>query len=452
MLRHQRRDHHRVDVGFLEIDQCARPVEDAARRNYQRAGESEIAQRFRSLLVDVQVISGASFRCYPWIPGTCAFCAFLCHFLRLRARIVRVGIAPYRFRFQCVRQIQPAIGIDKSRINSFAGEIPDPRFRRDLHIGSHVYDQSVANENRAFLDRFAGRRDDAGVREGMNPWIVFPDALLRNGRDLGGTGNRETQRGCKPQTSRELHARNCRLAGRARETSSRFHEIPRILDRKSALVRIIYLFLMPTLMSSTMNPKMMFIALEGCVGAGKSTVATGLAAHRDSTLLLEQFEQNPFLSAFYEDPVKYATETEFMFLLLHYHQLKQIGKDGREVISDFHLGKDLLYARLNFEDPKTLYHFEGLFEFLNTPLPEPSLLIGLSAPTELIIDRIRKRDRRFELKVDGSYYGRINSLYEDFFDSYSGRKLIVPIADWDFVGNPDLYDDLSRMIDAELQS
>jgi deoxyguanosine kinase len=197
----------------------------------------------------------------------------------------------------------------------------------------------------------------------------------------------------------------------------------------------------------------MFIALEGCVGAGKSTVATGLAAHRDSTLLLEQFEQNPFLSAFYEDPVKYATETEFMFLLLHYHQLKRQIPDqnGRELISDFHLGKDILYAKLNFENSATISQFEKLFDLLNEQVPQPDLLIGLSAPTELIIDRIRQRDRRFELKVEPSYYDRINSVYRGFFDSFSGRKLILSMTEWDFVENPDLYDDLSGMIDAELQ-
>jgi deoxyguanosine kinase len=197
----------------------------------------------------------------------------------------------------------------------------------------------------------------------------------------------------------------------------------------------------------------MFIALEGCVGAGKSTVATGLAAHRDSRLLLEQFEQNPFLSAFYEDPKKYATETEFMFLLLHYHQLKrQISDpDERDLISDFHLGKDLLYARLNFESPAIIGQFEKLFDLLNDQVPKPDLLIGLSAPTDLIIDRIRKRDRRFELKVEPSYYDRINSLYQNFFDSYPGQKLILSMVEWDFVENPDLYDDLSTMVDAELQ-
>ena len=96
----------------------------------------------------------------------------------------------------------------------------------------------------------------------------------------------------------------------------------------------------------------MLIVIEGCVGAGKSTVAQGLAACRTSKLLLEDFERNPFLRAFYENPVENATETEFAFLLLHFHQLKNQAEaaSGSEVVTDFHLGKDLLYADLNLKD------------------------------------------------------------------------------------------------------
>src|SRR5688500_82930 len=98
----------------------------------------------------------------------------------------------------------------------------------------------------------------------------------------------------------------------------------------------------------------MLIALEGCVGSGKTTVATGLAHRRGSELLLEDYEAHPFLRAFYADPVGAAIETEFTFLLLHYHQLRtrtQTVKE-HEVVSDFHLGKDVLYADLNIDDPQ----------------------------------------------------------------------------------------------------
>jgi deoxyguanosine kinase len=198
----------------------------------------------------------------------------------------------------------------------------------------------------------------------------------------------------------------------------------------------------------------MFIALEGCVGVGKSTVASGLALYRKGTLLLEQFEKNPFLPAFYEDPAAYATETEFMFLLLHFHQLKsQIHNvQKHELISDFHFGKDLLYAELNFDDVKTLRMFKNLYDFLNAKLPHPDLLVGLSATTDMIIERIKRRDRQIEVKIDPAYYARVNSIYQNFLESYPGRKLIIAMDEWDFVAKPALYAKLSAMIDAELRN
>ena len=197
----------------------------------------------------------------------------------------------------------------------------------------------------------------------------------------------------------------------------------------------------------------MFIAVEGCVGAGKSTIASGLAAYRKSKILLEKFEANPFLPAFYEDPATYTTETEFMFLLLHFHQLKRemTNISKHELISDFHFGKDLLYAELNFEDIRTLKIFKDLYDFLNDQLPTPNLLIGLSATTELLMERIRRRDRKIELQASSDYYARVNSIYQSFFESYSGRKLIISMNEWDFVAKPDLYLELSAMVDAELQ-
>src|SRR5437773_12087291 len=118
----------------------------------------------------------------------------------------------------------------------------------------------------------------------------------------------------------------------------------------------------------------MMIAVEGCVGAGKSTVAKSLAAHRGSKTLLEDFERNPFLAAFYEDPVGNATETEFAFLLLHFHQLKQHAAEiqKKEIISDFHLGKDLLYANSNLPNSKRLRIFRELHDDLAAQVAAPT--------------------------------------------------------------------------------
>ncbi len=196
----------------------------------------------------------------------------------------------------------------------------------------------------------------------------------------------------------------------------------------------------------------MLIAIEGCVGAGKSTVAKGLAAYRGSKLLLEDFEINPFLRAFYQDPVGNALETEFTFLLLHFHQLKSQAEAASisELIADFHLGKDLLYADLNLRNPSERRVFGELYELCLERIPRPELMIFLSATTDLLIDRIRERKRDFELAVDAAYYAAVNAAYEHIFSLYPGKKLRVPMNEWDFVKDPDLYKRLAALVDEEL--
>jgi deoxyguanosine kinase len=195
----------------------------------------------------------------------------------------------------------------------------------------------------------------------------------------------------------------------------------------------------------------MYIAIEGCLGVGKTTVAKGLAAIRKSELLLEKFEDNPFLREFYENPAENAVETEFAFLLLHFHQLKSFGNTASEseVISDFHLGKDLLYADLNLKERRARQLFGEVYEYFLQHTPSPALIVFLSAPTELLIQRIRTRKRDFELEIDLGYYAAINAAYEDFFERYSGKKLRVPMDRWDFVKSPALYKQLASLVDAE---
>lgn len=196
----------------------------------------------------------------------------------------------------------------------------------------------------------------------------------------------------------------------------------------------------------------MLIVVEGCVGAGKTTVAKGLAACRKSKLLLEDFESNPFLRAFYDDPILNATETEFAFLLLHFHQLKsQAGAaSGSEVVADFHLGKDLLYADLNLKDSRLNRLFTELYDVCLEKTPRPALMIFLSATTDLLVRRIQARKRDFELEIDPAYYGLVNAAYEEYFTRYPGRKLRIPRDDWNFVKDPQLYERLASLVDGEL--
>ncbi|HTC92497.1 MAG TPA: deoxynucleoside kinase [Terriglobales bacterium] len=198
----------------------------------------------------------------------------------------------------------------------------------------------------------------------------------------------------------------------------------------------------------------MLIVIEGCVGAGKSTIAKGLSDRRGSKLLLENFELNPFIRAFYRDPIQNATETEFGFLLVHFHQLKsQVDTASQsEVIADFHLGKDLIYADINLKNGRAKSLFKELYEVCLEGIPRPVLMIFLSATTNLLVERIWARRRDFELQVDPEYYAAVNAAYEKFFTEYSGQKLRVPMDEWDFIKEPALYERLASLIDEKLKT
>jgi len=197
----------------------------------------------------------------------------------------------------------------------------------------------------------------------------------------------------------------------------------------------------------------MYIAIEGCVGAGKSTVATGLAKYRGSRVLLENFEVNPFLRAFYENAAENTLETEFAFLLLHYHQLKleKAHASASELVTDFHLGKDMLYANLNLKETRALELFDGLYALCSEATPSPSLLVYLAASDELVVRRIAGRERHLEANVDSRYFAAVNEAYGQLFVEYSGPKLRISMDEWDFVKNESLYQKLSILVDRELK-
>jgi deoxyadenosine/deoxycytidine kinase len=198
----------------------------------------------------------------------------------------------------------------------------------------------------------------------------------------------------------------------------------------------------------------MLIVVEGCVGVGKSTVAKGLAAVRHSEAFLERFDENPFLNVFYQDPVENALETEFAFLLLHYHQLKALNhKSGAvESIADFCFDKDLLYAKLNLTDSEFVEMFRNLHGALAARIPEPDLMICLTATNDLVLSRIRTRNRPAEQQIDPSYYTRLNSAYSKFFSEYRRPKLFVNMNEVDFLKEPSSFRRLSDRIDLSFTS
>jgi len=162
----------------------------------------------------------------------------------------------------------------------------------------------------------------------------------------------------------------------------------------------------------------MYIAIEGVIGVGKTTLARMLQNTFDAEVLLEVFEENPFLSDFYSDRARYAFQTQIFFLLSRYHQqnnnVPKTLAEGKNLISDYTFAKDALFAGINLKgDELNMYH--RVHEALGEKIPKPDLLVYLQATTDTLMNRIAFRDRPYERQMERSYIDELNQAYDDFF-------------------------------------
>ena len=162
----------------------------------------------------------------------------------------------------------------------------------------------------------------------------------------------------------------------------------------------------------------MYVAIEGVIGVGKTTLARLLQSRFDADLLLEVFEENPFLSDFYSDRARYAFQTQIFFLLSRYRQqhntVPEILSHGKSLLADYTFAKDSLFAGINLEgDELEMYH--KVHEALGEKILKPDLLVYLQASTDVLMQRITFRDRSYERKMERSYIDELNRAYEDFF-------------------------------------
>jgi deoxyguanosine kinase len=162
----------------------------------------------------------------------------------------------------------------------------------------------------------------------------------------------------------------------------------------------------------------MYIAIEGVIGVGKTTLARLLQHAFDAEVLLEVFEENPFLSDFYADRARYAFQTQIFFLLSRYRQqnnnVPPILSQGRNLLADYTFAKDALFAGINLKgDELNMYH--KVHEALGEKIPKPDLLVYLQASTDTLMARIAMRDRPYERKMERDYIDELNHAYEDFF-------------------------------------
>jgi deoxyguanosine kinase len=185
----------------------------------------------------------------------------------------------------------------------------------------------------------------------------------------------------------------------------------------------------------------MYLAIEGAIGVGKTTLARLLQPLFQTEVLLEVFEENPFLSSFYADRERYAFQTQIFFLLSRYRQqvqaIPQILARGDSLITDYTFEKDALFARTNLKGDELEMYYR-VHEALSEKVPKPDLVVFLRADTEVLMRRIASRDRPYERKMDRDYIDLINRSYEQFFgDEHQGSEVLsIDTNDLDLVKRP----------------
>ena len=185
----------------------------------------------------------------------------------------------------------------------------------------------------------------------------------------------------------------------------------------------------------------MYFAIEGVIGVGKTTLARLLQSTFNADILLEVFEENPFLSNFYSDRDRYAFQTQIFFLMSRYHQQNKVVPSalatGKTVISDYTFDKDALFAGINITgDELEVYH--KVHSALADKIPNPDLVVYLKASLETLMNRITHRDRSYERNMDPEYISKLMEAYDHFFaqDKWQGRVLIIETDDLNFIADP----------------
>ena len=190
-----------------------------------------------------------------------------------------------------------------------------------------------------------------------------------------------------------------------------------------------------------------YIAIEGPIGVGKTSLAELLSKELGARLVLEDFEDNPFLPDFYNDPERFGFQTQLFFLLQRYRQqqdLRQVDMFQKLLITDYMFVKDRLFASLNLDD-KEMHLYDTVASLLERNIIRPDLVIYLQANTDVLMKNIAKRGRNMERDVTWEYIDALNQVYTEYFFRYQDTPLVIINTDnIDFVGNEK---DLKEVID-----
>jgi len=192
-----------------------------------------------------------------------------------------------------------------------------------------------------------------------------------------------------------------------------------------------------------------FIAIEGVIGAGKTSLAQKLAEKLNARLILEEFEENPFLEKFYIDRKRFAFQTQMFFLINRYKQqqtLKQEDLFSKYIVADYMFDKDKIFAYLNLTGEE-LKLYESIFPMLKRDLRKYDLVVYLQSTVDRLMHNIKKRGRKFERNITRGYIEELSEAYNDFFFKYNDTPLlIVNTSEIDFVNNNRDFEELYTQI------
>ncbi len=194
-----------------------------------------------------------------------------------------------------------------------------------------------------------------------------------------------------------------------------------------------------------------YIAIEGVIGVGKTSLARRLSKSMGAALLLEVVEENPFLARFYDDPESYSFQTQVFFLLSRYRQQLEIAQRdlfAEGVVSDYIFAKDQIFATINLSEEE-LALYRTIVPLLEARLAKPDLVVYLQATVDVLLDRIKRRGRPFERDISREYLETLSDAYNHFFFHYDDTPLlIVNTNERDLVGREGEFERLLEMIRA----
>lgn len=192
-----------------------------------------------------------------------------------------------------------------------------------------------------------------------------------------------------------------------------------------------------------------YIAIEGVIGVGKTSLAKLLAERLNGQVVLEASEKNPYLTDFYRDPQRFAFQTQLFFLVTRYRQLLDLPQRDlfhKYLIADYIFAKDRIFAFLNLEK-RDLVLYERVAVLMEKELPKPDLVLYLQSNTERLMENIRKRKQPYEKNISLEYIKRLNEAYNAFFFRYTATPLLViNTSEIDFVHNEEDLKDLMQQI------